>query len=151
MKKIVVRASRIHRGGKGVFAIRKIKKEERIIEYRGKRLTKKQSDKVDPTYLFELNSRYDVNGTNAARYINHSCEPNCEADITRGRIWISALRDIEPGEELCYNYRYGYKESSDYPCECGTASCIGFMLAQEEWYKVHRWRKKKKRKSLAAV
>lgn len=138
-----VRTSRIHKGGKGVFAKKKILKGTKILRYSGPKLTKKQSENVDQTYLFELNSRYNINGKSHARYVNHSCAPNCEADILKGEIWILALRDILPGEELCYNYRYSYKEAIDYPCECGAGNCIGFMLADEEWYKVRRWKPKR--------
>lgn len=139
----VVRSSKI--AGKGAFALRPIKKGERLIEYVGERLTHKQSDErydddsMDEhhTFLFTLSSRYVLDasvGGNESRFINHSCDPNCEADITKGRIWVSAIKDIAKGEELHYDYAYersGDETAEDerrYKCLCGTAKCRGSIM-----------------------
>ncbi|MCB1086440.1 MAG: SET domain-containing protein-lysine N-methyltransferase, partial [Verrucomicrobiae bacterium] len=87
-------------------------------------------------YLFVLNQRYDIDGNvpwNAARLINHSCEPNCEAQIVRGKIWIMALRDIRQGEELFFNYGFDLEDFELHPCGCGANSCVGFIAGEEYW------------------
>lgn len=150
---IVVRDSMIH--SKGVFAKRDISKGTRVIEYVGERISKAeahrradvplaraQTDKrYGAVYLFELNKRYDIDGDvpfNPARFINHSCHPNCETDIIRGRIWIIALRDIPKGEEVTYNYGYGFDDYEEHECRCGSARCVGYILAEEHWAKLRR-------------
>lgn len=150
---IVVRKSRIH--NKGVFARKDIPAGTRIIEYTGEKITKakayeiyeqsfqshKKNKNNGAVYLFELNKRYDINGNvpyNTARYINHSCDPNCETDIIRGKIWIIAVRDIRKGEEITYNYGYSYEDHEDHPCLCGSDRCIGYILKEDEWPKLKR-------------
>jgi SET domain-containing protein len=131
--------------GKGAFAIRPIKAGERIIEYVGERITHAQADlryddeSMDEhhTFLFTISSRIVIDATydgNESRYINHSCDPNCEANIEKGRVFISAIKDIAEGEEL--HYDYGYERSGDetaedeerYKCLCGTAKCRGSIM-----------------------
>lgn len=155
---IIVKQSSIH--NKGVFAKKFIPKDTRIIEYVGERITKKESDrrailpleraknsaKYGAVYLFELNKRYDIDGYvsyNTARFINHSCSPNAETDIIRGHIWIIALRDINKGEEISYNYGYDLEDYVDHPCKCGSDNCIGYILHQEYWPKFKRIQAKK--------
>jgi len=152
-RKIVVRDSAIH--GRGVYAARRIRAGERIIEYRGELISWKEADRRPPsdpndpnhTFLFSLDDGkrvIDANvGGNAARWINHSCEPNCETEETEsGRVYIEALRDIRPGEELHYDYcliidgKITKKIKREYRCLCGALKCRGTMLAK---------RKKKKR------
>jgi SET domain-containing protein len=134
--------------GKGAFAVRAIPDGTRLIEYAGERLTPKQADARYPdvegerhhTYLFAIDDDIvidaAVNG-NAARFINHSCDPNCDAVVEDGRIWIEAIRDIAPGEELAYDYAYVLEERHSpaakrrYPCHCGAASCRGTILAKK--------------------
>lgn len=135
-KKIKVAESGIHH--RGVFAVEEINRGERVVPYTGRLLTKAQSARSQSFYLFELNRKYDVIGLNIARYINHSCRPNCETEIDRGRIWVRAIRKIRVGEELTYNYHYDLEESKDYPCLCGQPGCVGAILAP------HHWRKLKK-------
>ena len=159
MEYIKVKKSGIH--NRGVFARSHITKGTRIIEYVGEKVTKAEADRRahrvfrdaqgNPTkgavYIFTLNKRYDIDGNvsyNPARYINHSCEPNCEAVIDRGHIWIEAIRDIEKDEELSYNYGYDWDEWEDHPCRCGTDACVGFILDEEHW---PRLRKELKRRS----
>lgn len=143
--KIAVRISRIH--GRGVYAARKIAAGERIIEYRGERITWKEcddrppSDPDDPnhTFFFSLSDGkhvIDANVSgNAARWINHACDPNCETEEEDGRVWIQAIRDIRRGEELFYDYGLILDEritptiKKQYQCLCGSTKCRGTMLA----------------------
>ena len=155
-----IRDSPIH--GRGLIATRKIPKGTRVIEYVGEKITKKESDRRGEAqyeraqetgeggvYLFTLNKRYDVDGNvswNAARLINHSCEPNCETDIIKGRIWVISTREIEKGEELFYNYGFDLDYFEHHPCLCGTDSCVGFIVAEEHWKKLKKKLKKQKKK-----
>ena len=129
-----VRSSSIH--NRGIFAKHDIPYDSPIIEYVGEKITKAESrrrgdalmEKSKKTgcaavYVFTLNKRYDIDGgkgRNPARYINHSCDPNCEAYIIRGRIWIYSLREIKAGEELTYNYGFDADTWDDHPCRCGS-------------------------------
>lgn len=85
-------------------------------------------------YIFTLNEKVDLDGDvpwNPARFINHSCAPNCEAEQDGDHIWIIARRDIAAGEELSFNYGYDLVDYRDHPCHCGTADCVGFIVAEE--------------------
>ncbi len=144
-RRIQVRKSGVH--GKGVFALRPIAKGESIIEYTGEiiswpeALRRHPHDPKDPnhTFYFSLDDGSHVidakHGGNASRWINHACEPNCEADETEGRVFIKALRKLKPGEELFYDYglviaeRYTAKLKKEYECRCGSQLCRGTMLA----------------------
>lgn len=104
-------AVRRSRTGLGLFALEPIPEKACVIEYIGKMLTNEEYLKSNSRYLFDVGKGRILDGSprwNKARYINHSCAPNCEADIHKGRIYIRALRDIEPGEELAYNYGEEY-------------------------------------------
>lgn len=149
-KKIVARLSPIH--GNGVFADELIRKGERIVRYKGAVRTHAQVDEayadIDEnghTFLFTLNDDYVIDGNvdgNVARWINHSCAPNCEAvqeENTKGKphkdkIFIEAIRDIPLGEELTYNYgivlaeRHTAKLKKIWGCKCGSKKCTGTML-----------------------
>lgn len=143
-RRFAVRDSGIH--GKGVFAKAPIAKGTRIIEYRGKRITEKQADKMygddesPHTFLFLLNNDMviDANfGGNSARWINHSCSPNCEpVEDDNDRVYIEAIRDIKRGEELNYDYqlvieeRYTPAVKKLYECRCGARKCRGNFLAE---------------------
>jgi uncharacterized protein len=135
--------------GLGAFATQPIPAGTRIIEYAGERLTPEQADERYPddererhhTYLFAIDDEIvidaAVNG-NDARFINHSCDPNCDAVIVGGRIWIETIRDVEPGEELAYDYAYILEERHSpaarrrFPCHCGSAKCRGTILARKK-------------------
>ena len=160
---VAVKQSRIH--SKGVFAKKDIPEGARVIEYVGEKITKAESDRraVIPmkrhksnnvhgaVYIFQLNKRHDIDGDvywNTARYINHSCAPNCETELARGHIWIIALRDIKKGEELAYNYGYSYEDYKEHPCNCGAAKCPGYILAEEHWPKLHAALERKKKKTV---
>lgn len=136
------RPSRIH--GTGAFAIRTIRKGTRIIEYLGRKIDKAESARqleAQNPFIFDVDETFDLNGDvdwNPARFINHSCAPNCEAENDEGRIWIVALRTIRPGEELSFNYGYDIADYQDHPCECGADSCLGYMVAEEFFEMVRR-------------
>jgi SET domain-containing protein len=147
MKPFRIAASPIQ--GLGAFATQPIKKGIRLIEYAGERLTPQQADERYPdddrerhhTYLFAIDDDVvidaSVNG-NDARFINHSCDPNCDAVIEGGRIWIETIRDVERGEELAYDYAYVLEERHSpaakrrFPCHCGAAKCRGTILARKK-------------------
>jgi SET domain-containing protein len=139
-----IRRSAIH--GTGAFANRRIRRGERVAEYKGQRISQREADRRYPdpedgkphhTFLFELDDRTvvdaGVNG-NSARFINHSCDPNCEAVIEDGRIFIEAIRDIPVGRELAYDYQFVLDERHTpalkklYPCYCGSSRCRGTIL-----------------------
>jgi SET domain-containing protein len=140
-----VRHSAIH--GRGVFAARAIAKDEPIVEYRGERTTWARANRrpsEDPdnpyhTFVFGLDDGSVIDasvGGNAARWINHSCKPNCEArENGRGRVYIHARRKIREGEELTYDYgliiegKVGKRMRKAYECRCGARKCRGTMLA----------------------
>ncbi len=136
-----VRQSRVH--GRGVYTTRSIPAGKRIIEYTGERVLWEDApdDEDDPhTFNFGLENGLVINpeiGGNDARWINHSCEPNCEAIEEDERIFIYALRDIEPGEELFYDYALEIDEpitaesATKHKCCCGSAKCRGTMLELE--------------------
>ncbi|MCY4576850.1 MAG: SET domain-containing protein [Candidatus Kaiserbacteria bacterium] len=99
-----------------------------IIEYYGIVLTREQADEKGGKYLFEINSKRVIDGSpryNLARYLNHSCRPNCETDIVKGKIYIYAKRNIKPGEELTYDYGKEYVNDFIKPYGCKCAKCLG--------------------------
>ena len=148
MKYYKVKKSNID--NRGLYASRNIKAATKIIYYKGKIITKKETernpkyDNEKAIYLFNLNSRYDLDGDfkyNTARLINHSCNPNCEVAGKGLKLWIFALRDIKKGEELSCDYGFGYdKDYKDYVCKCGAETCCGYIVREGS-----RWRIKKKR------
>ena len=112
--------------GLGLFAARPYKKGERIIEYFGRVLSKEEEYTSRSKYLFEVNSRKTIDGTmreNFARYINHSCRPNCEPETVRGRVWIDAIKNIKAGEELSYDYGDEYFDEHIKPYGCRCVKC----------------------------
>jgi len=155
---ILVRDSNVH--GRGVFATRRLEKGERIIEYLGERVSHDEADRRyelkddndSHTFLFIVDSKTVIDaGTdgNEARFFNHSCDPNCESVVEKRRVFIEALRAIEPGEEMTYDYQI-YRDHDDpenideiFACRCGFANCRGTMLWPPE-------PKKKKRSKSAA-
>ena len=113
-KFVRIENSKIH--GTGGFAKRDIKRGSRIIEYIGKKINKEEAEKIsdkDGIFIFEVNEEWDIDGNvpeNTARFINHSCEPNCTFEIKNNRIWIKAKRNIKMGEELSYNYGFDFED-----------------------------------------
>ncbi len=116
---LVVRPSPIH--SVGVYTTTAIRKGSRVIEYTGERITP----------------------------LNHSCEPNCEVDEIKGRVWLFALRDIAPGEELVWDYNL-YDDEDPAPCYCGSRKCRGTMYSREWMAKIRRREARKKKKLEAA-
>lgn len=112
--------------GLGLFATRSFKKGERIIEYFGRVISKEEEYSSKSKYLFEISSRRTIDGTqrdNFARYINHSHAPNCEPAIVKGRVWIDAVKRLEPGDELTYDYGEEYVNEHIKPYGCRCARC----------------------------
>ncbi len=137
-----VRQSTIH--GTGGYARRDIPAGTRIIEYVGERIDKAESTRrceADNEYIFTIDDDWDLDGKqswNPARFINHSCTPNCEAEWDEGRIFINALRDIRQGEELFFNYGYDMEDVLDHVCQCRTPNCVGYIVAEEHWDEVRK-------------
>jgi len=125
--------------GYGVFAGEFIPKGTRVIEYSGRKIPKSVEDRSTSRYIFTLNNQIDVLGMNLARYINHTCETNCEAVIESNQIWIYAVRDIQEGEELSYNYGYGW-DDEPWECLCSAPKCVGYILDKSAWRKVKKVR-----------
>jgi uncharacterized protein len=123
--------------GQGGFATRLLPKGARIIEYAGERITKAESLRrceAQNWFIFGLDDEYDLDGSvewNPARFLNHSCAPNCEAVCEEGRVWIVAMRDIQPGEEIKFNYGYDLDDYEEHPCKCGMPECVGYIVAEE--------------------
>ena len=153
MKKLYkIKKSKID--NRGLYAATNIKKNAKIIEYKGKIITVKETetnpkfDNDKAIYLFNLNKKYDLDGDfkyNTARLINHSCDPNCEVDGVGLKLWIYAVKDIKKNEELTYDYGFSFdKDYKDFPCRCGAKKCVGFIVnSQSRW----RIKKSKRRKS----
>ena len=154
-----VKYSKVH--GRGVFATQIIKKNTKIIQYIGDKITKKEGDKrsgyriknflnssrTGSVYIFELNKSYDIDGfvrKNKARFINHSCNPNCEVNIYDNEIWISSIKNINKGDELSYDYGYSFDKDDykDHECKCGSKYCIGYIISSDEWHKLLKHLKK---------
>ena len=146
-KRIQVRRSGVH--GKGVFALQDIAEGETLIEYVGEVISWDEAqdrhphDPEDPnhTFYFHVNEDRVIDalfGGNSSRWINHSCDPNCEADEDNDRIFIKAIRNIHAGEELNYDYGliidepYTKKLKAEYPCWCGSDNCRGTLLSPKE-------------------
>jgi SET domain-containing protein len=133
---LVIRRSKIH--ADGVYTTSAIKKRAVVAEYTGPRLTNAGADEIydhsPRTYLFGLiDGEHVIDGDGIAAFINHSCDPNCEADEVKGRVIIRAIRRISPGEELAYDYNL-YDGDLDDPalCSCGTRKCRGSMYSEKE-------------------
>jgi len=166
---IEVKSSGIHRHG--VFAKIDIPKNIMLVEYKGNKVTKDEGTRIldatykkhltDPenhagTYIFELDEDWDIDGdipNNDAKYINHSCEPNCEMKMEDGKILIYSARDIKKGEEITYNYGFEINKDDPYDfedqkCRCGSKKCIGYILDEDEWPKLRELINKKKDKQM---
>lgn len=146
---VYVKESSIH--NKGVFAFKDIPKGTKIIEYVGEKISKEEAEKRmerdlknGTFYVFELNDEHDIDGLSGgsdAIYINHSCNPNCEIDIFDNKIWIIALKDINEGEELSYDYAFDCDEGTlKHVCKCGSKNCIGFIVNSNQIDKLNKLR-----------
>ena len=155
-----VKTSEIH--GHGLYATTDIEEETQIIQYVGEKIAKEESkkraleweDEARETgeglvYIFELDDKYDIDGRlgdNPARYMNHSCDGNCEAINSDGEIWIVAIQDIKKGDELVYDYGYDMEHFLDHPCLCGSRNCIGYIVREDQRTKVKKLLKGRKKK-----
>jgi SET domain-containing protein len=141
---MIFRPSPIH--GTGGFARTAIPKGTRVIEYVGERIDKRESLRrceANNEYIFTLNDEHDLDGSvewNPARFINHSCTPNCDAEIDDDRIWVVANRDIQPGEEITFNYGFDLEDYRKYPCLCGSPDCVGYIVDAEFFEHVRKQR-----------
>ena len=139
---LVFRRSGIH--GIGAFALVPIPSGTEVVEYVGERISKAESLRrceADNQYIFHVNEESDLDGNvdwNLARYINHGCSPNCEAEMDGERILIKAIRDIPPGAEVTFNYGYDIEDYRDHPCRCGQPGCVGYIVAEEFFEQVRR-------------
>ena len=148
MKLYKVKKSNIDK--RGLCASKDIKSGTRIIEYVGKIISNKEVEKnpkfdnSKDIYLFDLNKRVSLDGDyvwNAARLINHSCQPNSEAEGKGLKLWITAIKDIKKNEEILYDYGFAYckEDLKNFICKCGTSNCCGYIVREES-----RWRINKK-------
>jgi hypothetical protein len=161
-RRIQMRRSDVH--GNGVFALQDLAEGETLIEYKGEVINWKEAlrrhphDPAQPnhTFYFHIDDGRVIDGNvkgNDARWINHSCEPNCEADETDGRVYIKALRNIAAGEELNYDYGliidepYTEKLLSEFPCWCGSEQCRGTLLTPKDEDEEKKKKKKAKKKA----
>ena len=154
-----LKKSKIH--GIGVVASQDIKKNTKIIQYIGEKINKKEGDRRSAerikkylnkknegsVYIFELNNKFDIDGSplyNKARYINHSCNPNCEVDIIDNQIWIISIKKIKKVKELNYDYGYPFDKDDykDHICKCRSKKCIGYIISQDDWSKYKKFLKK---------
>jgi SET domain-containing protein len=146
MKLYKNRKSNIHRHG--LSAVIYIKKGQRIIQYKGKKVslhqveTDPKYDNDKPIYLFTLNKRYDLDGDfkfNTARLINHSCDPNCEVMDYKKQLWVFAMRDIKQNEELTYDYGFSFdKDYKQYVCKCGAKNCVGYIVREGSRWRIQK-------------
>ncbi len=132
---LIIRSSAIHAAG--CYTTTPIKSGVRVVEYTGPRITKEVADEKyqnsPTTYLFGLgDGEIVIDGHGTAMFINHSCDPNCETDEVRGRVWIKAIRNIEANEELTYDYNLYDGDESDANCNCGSVRCRRTMYSHEE-------------------
>lgn len=161
-RRIQMRRSDVH--GNGVFAVQDLAEGETLIEYKGEVISWKEAlrrhphDPTQPnhTFYFHIDDGRVIDGNvkgNDARWINHSCEPNCEADEVDGRVYIKALRNIAAGEELNYDYGliidepYTPKLLSEFPCWCGSEQCRGTLLTPKDEDEEKKKKKKAKKKA----
>ena len=146
-RRIQVRRSGVH--GKGVYALKDLAEGETLIEYSGEVISWREALRRHPhdpsnpnhTFYFHIDDKHVIDGKqggNSSRWINHSCQPNCEADEDGGRVFIKALHNITAGQELFYDYGliidadYTPELLAEYPCWCGAKSCRGTLLAPQE-------------------
>jgi SET domain-containing protein len=132
---LIIRSSAIHAAG--CYTTTAIRKGARVAEYTGRRLSKAEADTAyeeSPiTYLFGLgDGSVVIDGHCAAMFINHSCDANCETSEEKDRVWIKAIRNIAPGEEITYDYCLYDGGDDEAICNCGTGKCRGTMYSKEE-------------------
>jgi uncharacterized protein len=132
---LIIRSSAIHAAG--CYTTTAVRKGTRVAEYTGPRLSKDEADSANEespiTYLFGLgDGSIVIDGHCMAMFINHSCDPNCETREIRGRVWVTAIRNITPGEEITYDYCLYDGGDDEASCNCGATKCRGTMYSPEE-------------------
>jgi SET domain-containing protein len=132
---LIIRSSAIHAAG--CYTTSAVRKGTRVAEYTGPRMTKDEADEANEdspiTYLFGLgDGSVVIDGHCMAMFINHSCDPNCETEEVRGRVWIRAIRPISPGEEITYDYCLYDGGDDEAICNCGAGKCRGTMYSAKE-------------------
>ena len=128
--------------GLGVFAETPFEAGAEVLEFRGE--VRDVESFTDLTHALQVGPRRFLSASNGIDdFVNHSCEPNCEVEIARGKIWIKSTRAIKKGEELLFSYSYDLEESKDYPCVCGTKKCVGSILDKYYWPVLAKLKKKK--------
>ncbi|MBC2606885.1 SET domain-containing protein [Pelagicoccus albus] len=153
--------SAIH--NRGLFAASDIPEGEYVIQYLGELIKKKESTRransqhersleedVGAVYIFELDEKTDIDGNfewNIARLANHSCSPNCEAQNVEGEIWLVSLTDINEGDEITFDYGYALEHWKEHPCLCGSENCVGHIVRKEDWDKLKKLKKRRKKKA----
>lgn len=161
---IEARDSAIH--GRGVYARAQIEADTVVLEYTGERIDVREATRREQErraraargeeacdYLYVLDDDRVVDGRevgNVARLLNHACEPNCRSDVIDDRIWIIADRDIAAGEELTFDYGYTFRDGKGHVCRCGGPSCVGYIVARHQRWRVGRWRDAEAAKSTEA-
>jgi SET domain-containing protein len=152
---LIIRSSSLH--GAGVYTTAPIRRGTQVLEYTGPRLTTEQTDGLyadsEVTYLYGMaDGKTVIDGFGMAAFVNHSCQPNCEADQIENRVWIIAVRDIAAGEELTYDYNiYDAEPGEDVTCYCGANTCRGTMLCEQEIERHARLLRQKNKRRLAAA
>jgi uncharacterized protein len=144
---LVVRPSPIH--SVGVYTSTPIRKGARVVEYTGPRISAEEADRLYEgalrTYLYGIgDGKIIIDGEGIAAYLNHSCDPNCEVDEIKNRVWIFAIRNIAAGEELLWDYSL-YDDDDPAPCYCGSPKCRGTMYSREWMAKLRRKAARKKK------
>lgn len=144
---LVVRPSPIH--SVGVYTSTPIRKGSRVVEYAGERITAEEANRryvgASRTYLYGLeDGKTVIDGEGLGAYLNHSCDPNCEVDEIKGRVWLYAIRNIAAGEELVWDYNL-YDDEDPAPCHCGSPKCRGTMYSREWMAKMRRREARKKK------
>ena len=148
MKRNLYKEKRSKINNRGLYATDNIKKGTKIIQYKGKIITVKESesnpkyDNDKAIYLFNINKKFDLDGDfkfNTARLINHSCDPNCEVDGVGYKLWIYAIKDIKKNEELTYDYGFSFdKDYRNYRCNCKSKKCCGYIVRSESRWRIKR-------------
>ncbi|HVC90813.1 MAG TPA: SET domain-containing protein-lysine N-methyltransferase [Acidobacteriaceae bacterium] len=146
---LIIRSSTIHAAG--CYTTTPIAKGTRVVEYTGPLIDKEEADlryeNKPVTYLFGIGDGSRViDGHGMAMFINHSCDANCETEEIDGRVWITAIRDIAAGEELCYDYCLYDGGDEEAPCNCGAKKCRGSMYSREELRRRKRLAEKEMRR-----
>lgn len=159
---LYLKESKIH--SKGVFASKNIPKGIKLIEYTGELITKEEGTKRSEStqnahkkdsskggvYIFDIDEEHDLDGdveNNYAKYINHSCDPNCEFEGEGKKIWVNSIKKIKKDEELSINYGFNWDEKDfhEHPCRCGSKKCVGYILDKDHWPKLKEYLSKKNR------